>query len=153
DRRTLVARNVPPSATGTPVDLEFWLDAQKMLNAACHLGGSVEPYPLVGSSFGPEELLTRLDNAMFDAEAKLEANAKGKTDGLLKTLDDKLKLAAQVRNQAAMNRDGAEAAFEGLRDAIDLVEERASGSELASASADVQARDIVRGWLPFFEVE
>jgi molecular chaperone DnaK (HSP70) len=153
DHRTLVARNVPPTTTGTPVDLEFWLDERKTLNAACHVGGSPTSHPLEGSSSGPEELLTRLDNAMFDAEARLEANAKGKTDGLLKVLDDSLKLAARVRDEAATDREEAEAVLEAVRDAAELVDKKASGGEWGALPVDVQARDIVRSWLPFFEIE
>jgi molecular chaperone DnaK len=159
--RTLVARNVPPSTAGTPVDIEFWLDGRKTLKAVCHVGGGVEEHPLVGSSSGPEELATRLDNALLDAEALLEVNRNGKTDGLLKALDDSVKLAAGLRERvggsdregAAPERAEAEAALEAVREAIDQLDARVSITEQGAVPTDVHAREVVRGWLPVLEVD
>lgn len=145
----LFARGVPPSAAGTRVDVEVWLDSDKTLRGACHVDGRPDGLPLEGRDEGPDALFSSLNDATLDAESRLEANRR-RDGGLIEALA----LAAERARGVAAGRDRqqAERSLEGLRDVLEQLEARRR-SQAEAGSPDELARRRVREWVPVFETE
>ena len=150
DRQRLFARNLPPSAAGTPIDAEIWLDDHKRPQVACYVLGSAEPRLMEGREEGPEELFTRLLSLGLDAEAKVEAN-QAAGEGLIGSLRSALGLG----NAATESRDRAQAegAVQLLQDNLEQLDAKRAASQEEHLSNDEKAQRRAMEWVPIFENE
>jgi len=150
DRQRLFARNLPPSAAGTAIDAEIWLDDDKRPQVACYVVGSSEPRQMEGREEGPEELFTRLLSLGLDAEAKLEAN-QAAAEGLIGSLRSALGLG----NAATESRDREQAAgaVQLLQDNLEQLDAKRTASREDHLSNDEKARRRAIEWVPIFENE
>jgi len=145
----LFARGMPPTAAGTRVDVEIWLDGHKIPRGACHVEGRAEALPLEGREEGDDALFTNLNDATLDAEAKIEANRRGE-GGLVEAL---VSAADWARNaEAQRDRSQAERSLERLQDLLEQIEARRR-SQLEEGTPDEVARRRVQEWVPVFETE
>lgn len=147
--RRLFARGVPATPTGTRVDVELWLDANKDVEARCHVASRPGEHRLEGREEGEGELFSRLLDATLDGEALLEANQEA-TKGIVDGLRTAVQWAHAV--ERSRHRAQAEEALSRLTDLHDQVEDhRLAVAGRQGRTPDERLRDTVAGWLHFFE--
>jgi molecular chaperone DnaK (HSP70) len=146
-RQHLFARGMPPTAGGTGVDVEIWLDEHKALQAQCHIAGVGQAFPMQGREEGPEELFTRLNGLILEGEALVEANPDEKK-GLLPQI--RALLADGRQAEEGRDRTRAEGLLKQLAELKELVAAR-QNTMLLNAMARDPERARVLGWVRFFE--
>lgn len=144
----LFGRGLPPSAAGTRVDVEIWLDEEKRVQARCHVDGHGRAIPLETLDKEGRLLFSELLDANLEAGAVLEANQSA-DGGLVERMRQGLALsesALQSRSHAH-----AETARQILQDVADQVLHKHRWAQDRTLPADEQVRRRVAGWLGFHE--
>jgi hypothetical protein len=129
------------------VDVEVWLDEHKTVQAACHVAGLPQPFPMSGREEGPDELFTRLLDLQLDAEALVEANPDERK-GLLPRLAAALPQARGAADER--DRGQAEQSAQQLSDLLEQVQAR-QRDQIQSQRLGDQRRMSILGWVYFYE--
>jgi molecular chaperone DnaK (HSP70) len=146
----LFGRGLPPSAQGTRVDVEIWLDEEKRVQALCHVEGHGRAIPLEALDKESRLLFSELLDANLEAGAVLEANQRA-DGGLVERMKQGLALseaALQSRSHAH-----AETARQILQDVAEQVAHKHQWAEDRDLPADEQVRRRVAGWLGYHEIQ
>jgi hypothetical protein len=146
----LFGRGLPPTALGTRVDVEIWLDEHKQVQAQCHVAGHVTPVPLESLDKAGKLVFSELLDANLEAGALLEANERA-DGGLIARIKRGFELSGAAL--ASRSHAHAEKALQILHDVADQVADKHRWAEGAALPRDEQVRRRIAGWIRFHEEE
>jgi molecular chaperone DnaK (HSP70) len=148
DPKRLFARGMPPTAIGTNVDVELWLDEDKRLKARCHIAGRAGSYDLEGRQEADLELFGRVANDAFVGEALLEANqaVEGGLMPALRSAVEQAKAVLETRDRAV-----AEQVAVTLKELSQQFEDKEVAMLTAAMAPAQRAHEHVEGWAGFHE--
>jgi molecular chaperone HscA len=146
----LFGRDLPPTAQGTRVDVELWLDGNKTVQALCHVEGHAHAITLDSLDKQGRMLFSEVLDANLEAAAVLEANQEA--DGGLVA---RLKAGFDLSRSALASRSHAhaETALRLLQDVRDQIEDRQQWARGAGQPAAERVRQRVSGWIGLLEQE
>ncbi len=146
----LFGRDLPPTAQGTRVDVEIWLDENKTVQAVCHVDGHSQPITLDSLDKQGRMLFSEVLDANLEAAAVLEANqeADGGLVSRLRAGFDASRAALQSRSHSH-----AETALRLLEDVRDQIEDRQQWARTAGEPTAERVRQRISGWIALLEQE
>lgn len=144
----LFGRDLPPTAQGTRVDVEIWLDENKQVQAMCHVDGQPSAIPLASLDKQGKILFGEVLDANLEAAAVLEANQEA--DG---GLIHRLKAGFDLSRSALESRSHthAETALRLLEDVRDQIQDRQQWAQGAGLPAADRVRQRIAGWISLLE--
>lgn len=148
----IFGRGLPPRPAGTPVDMELWLDENKVLHARVHAEGGALPIEATVSmtEIGAEAIRTQLQDRMLEGAAILEANRNTSTP-LTSALGAAVAEAESSVAGVEIDRGRLAAALPPLEDLLNQI---ASAHAAGSPTSDERAvKDRVLEWVAFYEQE
>jgi molecular chaperone DnaK (HSP70) len=146
----LFGRDLPPTAQGTRVDVEIWLDENKTLQAACHVDGHAKAITLDSLDKQGRMLFSEVLDANLEAAAVLEANQEA--DG---GLVNRLRAGFELSRSALESRSHAHAedALRLLEDVRDQIVDRQRWARSAGQPVGDRVRERISGWIGLLEQE
>ena len=146
----LFGRDLPPTAQGTRVDVEIWMDENKTLQAVCHVEGHPQAITLDSLDKQGRMLFSDVLDANLEAAAVLEANQEA--DG---GLVSRLKAGFEMSHSALESRSHAhaETALRVLEDVRDQIADRQQWARSAGQPAAERVRQRIAGWIALLEQE
>ena len=146
----LFGRDLPPTAQGTRVDVEIWLDENKQVQARCHLDGHTQAIALDSLDKQGRMLFSEVLDANLEAAAVLEANQEA-DGGLIARLRRGFDLSRSALE--SRSHPHAETALRELEDVRDQIEDRRQWARGAGLPAAERVRQRIAGWTAFHEQE